>query len=84
MPASPAAAITVEKTPAYFTSALAPTRVYQMDRNVRILLIVRNPTTRTISDYSQVNYNKLMRNKTHEPFEAVVFSAEKNGALAVQ
>jgi [heparan sulfate]-glucosamine 3-sulfotransferase 5 len=46
--------LTVEKTPGYFVSPEAPVRVRAMNRNVKLVLIVRDPVTRLISDYTQV------------------------------
>lgn len=73
MPLSTPDQIVVEKTPAYFTSQLAPKRVREMSPAMKIILIVRDPTQRTISDFTQVYYNKLEQNKTLPDFEKEVF-----------
>ncbi|KAK5968296.1 Sulfotransferase, partial [Trichostrongylus colubriformis] len=65
--------VVVEKTPGYFTSPVAPKRVREMDPTMKIILIVRDPTQRTISDFTQVYYNKLEQNKTLPIFEKEVF-----------
>jgi hypothetical protein len=41
------------KSPAYFIVDGVPERVYAMNRTIKLILIVRNPTTRTLSDYTQ-------------------------------
>ncbi|CAG0919081.1 unnamed protein product [Notodromas monacha] len=46
--------LTVEKTPGYFVSPEAPVRIRAMNKDVKLLLIVRDPVIRTISDYTQV------------------------------
>uniref|UniRef100_A0A914EGP3 Sulfotransferase domain-containing protein n=1 Tax=Acrobeloides nanus TaxID=290746 RepID=A0A914EGP3_9BILA len=73
MPYSAPEQITVEKTPGYITSKLAAKRVLQMNPNMKLLVIVRDPVIRTISDFTQVFYTKLERNKTLSEFENVVF-----------
>ncbi|XP_061412529.1 heparan sulfate glucosamine 3-O-sulfotransferase 1-like isoform X2 [Lethenteron reissneri] len=69
MPLTNEAQMTVEKTPAYFSSPVAPRRIHELDPGMRLLLIVRDPTQRVISDYTQVYYNRLERGKPTRPFE---------------
>jgi len=64
--------LTVEKTPAYFTSSKVPRRLHQMNPSVRLLLILRDPTERVLSDYTQVFYNRLLKHKQHQPIEEVL------------
>jgi [heparan sulfate]-glucosamine 3-sulfotransferase 5 len=61
--------ITIEKSPAYFITEGVPERIAAMNSSVKLMLIVKNPTRRTISDYTQVHFNKLSRNKSHSSFE---------------
>ncbi|XP_053406378.1 heparan sulfate glucosamine 3-O-sulfotransferase 1-like [Mercenaria mercenaria] len=49
MPFSTSDQITIEKSPSYFTSMEAPRRIYEMDKNMKLILIVRDPVERTIS-----------------------------------
>ncbi|XP_061895553.1 heparan sulfate glucosamine 3-O-sulfotransferase 1 [Entelurus aequoreus] len=63
---------TVEKTPAYFTSAKVPARIHQMDPGAKLLLILRDPTERVLSDYTQVFYNRLQKHKRYQPVEALL------------
>ncbi|MBN3304419.1 heparan sulfate (glucosamine) 3-O-sulfotransferase 1-like1 [Amia ocellicauda] len=78
MPFSYAHQITVEKTPGYFTSALAPERIHQMNSSIKLLLILRDPTERVISDYTQVYYNRL---ESHKPVQVIEDIVIHNGAL---
>lgn len=55
MPKSQADDITIEKTPAYFVTDEVPERVYRMSSKVKLIVIVRDPTERAISDYVQVS-----------------------------
>ncbi|CAD6195548.1 unnamed protein product [Caenorhabditis auriculariae] len=56
--------IIIEKTPAYFSSEVAPHRVFELNQWMKLVIIVRHPTQRAISDFTQVYHNKLDLNKT--------------------
>lgn len=58
MPKSLPGDITIEKTPAYFVTDKVPERLYQMSKTVKLIVIVRDPTERAISDYVQVSFKK--------------------------
>lgn len=45
--------ITMEKTPSYFITKEAPRRVFSMDRSTKLIVVVRDPVTRAVSDYTQ-------------------------------
>ncbi|XP_076334870.1 heparan sulfate glucosamine 3-O-sulfotransferase 3B1-like isoform X2 [Tachypleus tridentatus] len=45
--------LTIEKTPSYFIGKQVPARVHNMSRDMKLLLVVRDPVTRAISDYTQ-------------------------------
>ncbi|XP_068596450.1 heparan sulfate glucosamine 3-O-sulfotransferase 1-like [Brachionichthys hirsutus] len=64
--------LTVEKTPAYFTSSHVPERVHQMNPDIKLLLILRDPTERVLSDYTQIFYNHLQKRKLYKPIESVL------------
>ncbi|XP_017316051.1 heparan sulfate glucosamine 3-O-sulfotransferase 1 [Ictalurus punctatus] len=61
--------LTVEKTPAYFTSVDAPERILHMNPSIRLLLIVRDPVDRVLSDYTQVLHNQLQKHKVPQRIE---------------
>ncbi|VDP10807.1 unnamed protein product [Soboliphyme baturini] len=79
MPVSSPAQLVIEKTPGYLVSPDAPARVQTYNPHMKLLLIVRNPVTRTISDYTQVHYSKLTKGKPHEPFQVAILDA--NGRI---
>lgn len=54
MPPTLEGQITIEKTPSYFVMREVPQRVYQMNPAMKLLVVVRDPVTRAISDYTQV------------------------------
>ncbi|XP_077406899.1 heparan sulfate glucosamine 3-O-sulfotransferase 6 [Vanacampus margaritifer] len=45
--------ITMEKTPSYFITKEAPRRVFAMSRHTKLIIVVRDPVTRAVSDYTQ-------------------------------
>ncbi|KAK3591019.1 hypothetical protein CHS0354_013081 [Potamilus streckersoni] len=64
--------ITIEKTPRYFIAEKVPQRIQAMNSSVKLIVILRNPSTRVVSDYAQVYANKIAKNKTVSRFEDVV------------
>ncbi|KAF5283187.1 hypothetical protein FQR65_LT02699 [Abscondita terminalis] len=54
MPHSYQGQITIEKSPSYFVTPEVPERIRAMNASVKLLLIVREPVTRAISDYTQL------------------------------
>ncbi|XP_058013015.1 heparan sulfate glucosamine 3-O-sulfotransferase 2 [Ahaetulla prasina] len=53
MPRTLDSQITMEKTPSYYITREAPQRIFNMSRNTKLIVVVRNPVTRAISDYTQ-------------------------------
>ncbi|VDL72139.1 unnamed protein product [Nippostrongylus brasiliensis] len=45
--------VTIEKSPAYFHSRTAPERIRAFNPSMKIIIVVRNPVMRAISDYTQ-------------------------------
>lgn len=54
MPLSLEADIAIERTPAYFITDDAPRLIHKMSPSVKLLVVVRDPTVRAISDYAQL------------------------------
>lgn len=79
MPHSRGQQITIEKTPGYFISHMAPSRIHRMNSSVKLIVLLRNPTIRTISDYTQIYFNKLYKNETLDAFEDIVIDKESSG-----
>ncbi|XP_071964575.1 heparan sulfate glucosamine 3-O-sulfotransferase 1-like [Antedon mediterranea] len=79
MPFSHKNQITIEKTPAYFTCKKTPERVQRMNASVKIIVIVRQPTIRVVSDYIQavVKHN----NKDKPPFKNFAELVMDNGKV---
>lgn len=72
MPYSFPGQITVEKSPAYFITPSAPARIYSMDPTIKLLLIVRDPVTRLVSDYAQLAWNKARKDRSLSSFRDLV------------
>lgn len=64
--------VVIEKTPAYFVTESVPERIYAMNSSIKIILIVRDPVTRLISDYVQLASNKARKDRNVKTFEQVV------------
>ncbi|XP_063315945.1 heparan sulfate glucosamine 3-O-sulfotransferase 1 [Pelobates fuscus] len=77
MPFSYPHQLTVEKTPAYFTSDVVPERVYNMNSTIRLLLILRDPIERVLSDYTQVFYNHKQKNKSYPAVEDLLLKNDE-------
>lgn len=56
--------IVIEKSPSYFRSPEAPERVFQMDPDIKLILIVRDPIDRAMSEYLM----RLRRSRRPEKF----------------
>ena len=54
MPSSRPDQVVIEKTPSYFITTKAPRRVWLMSSQTKLIVVVRDPVRRAISDYAQV------------------------------
>ncbi|XP_053936877.1 heparan sulfate glucosamine 3-O-sulfotransferase 6 [Cuculus canorus] len=77
MPRTLEGQITMEKTPSYFVTKEAPRRIYNMSRDTKLIVVVRNPITRAISDYTQT----LSKNPTIPSFQALAFKNISTGLI---
>ncbi|KAM4631748.1 heparan sulfate glucosamine 3-O-sulfotransferase 6 [Discoglossus pictus] len=69
--------ITMEKTPSYFVTLEAPKRIYNMSRDTKLIVVVRNPVTRAISDYTQT----LSKTPSLPSFQALAFKNISTGPI---
>ncbi|XP_041735165.1 heparan sulfate glucosamine 3-O-sulfotransferase 6-like [Coregonus clupeaformis] len=53
MPRTLEGQITMEKTPSYFVTKEAPRRLCTMNCRTKLIVVVRDPVTRAVSDYTQ-------------------------------
>lgn len=72
MPRTLEGQITMEKTPSYFVTKEVPQRVKKMNPETKLLVVVRDPVTRAISDYTQATSKKENRSYMQK-FECLAF-----------
>ncbi|XP_039587778.1 heparan sulfate glucosamine 3-O-sulfotransferase 6, partial [Passer montanus] len=77
MPRTLEGQITMEKTPSYFVTKEAPRRIHNMSRDTKLIVVVRNPVTRAISDYTQT----LSKNPSIPSFQALAFKNLSTGLI---
>ncbi|XP_035259043.1 heparan sulfate glucosamine 3-O-sulfotransferase 2-like [Anguilla rostrata] len=77
MPRTLDSQITMEKTPSYFVTREAPRRISSMSRDAKLIVVVRNPVTRAISDYTQT----LSKKPDIPSFEALAFRNRSLGQV---
>ena len=74
MPYSMPDQITIEKSPSYFQSEQAPARIFAMNPEIKLILMVRNPLDRAISHFtfesfvSKKHYGGVMANCILDPW----------------
>ncbi|KAM5151816.1 uncharacterized protein ACMZJ9_010073 [Mantella aurantiaca] len=77
MPRTIEGQITMEKTPSYFVTNEAPQRIYSMAKDTKLIVVVRNPVTRAISDYTQT----LSKKPEIPTFEVLAFKNRTLGLI---
>ena len=77
MPTTLDGQITMEKTPSYFITKEAPGRIHKMSPETKLIVVVRDPVTRAISDYTQA----LSKRSDVKPFEELAFVDNKTGIV---
>ena len=76
MPLSKKGELVVEKTPSYFVNADVPKRMFEsLPQSLKLILIVRDPITRSISDFTQLDTKRMRFSKTRPSLEKVVFKS---------
>lgn len=63
MPESNYDSLTIEKSPAYFVTKGVPERMKQMNPDVKLILVLRDPVERLISDFSQLIANRISQSR---------------------
>ncbi|CAL1296568.1 unnamed protein product [Larinioides sclopetarius] len=78
MPLSYDIQLTMEKTPSYLVTPGAPQRVANMSKDVLLLLVVRDPVTRALSDYTQASSKRPQDTRS---FEDMAFRNASTGLV---
>ena len=73
MPCSKDGQLTLEKTPAYILDDETPERIYHMNKDIKLILVVRDPVHRTISDYVQFKVRDHIEQVANRSFELMSF-----------
>ncbi|GMR62279.1 hypothetical protein PMAYCL1PPCAC_32474, partial [Pristionchus mayeri] len=60
MPESVEGDITIEKSPSYFISKTAPSRIKEINPKMKLIVVLRDPVTRAISDYTQASSKRRL------------------------
>ncbi|XP_069785571.1 heparan sulfate (glucosamine) 3-O-sulfotransferase 3-like [Narcine bancroftii] len=69
--------IVMEKTPRYFVTAEAPARIHAMSKDTKLIVVVRDPVTRAISDYTQI----ISKAADIPSFETLTFKNRTTGLV---
>ncbi|XDV45228.1 hypothetical protein PO909_013358 [Leuciscus waleckii] len=69
--------IVMEKTPRYFVTAETPGRIHAMSRDIKLIVVVRDPITRAISDYTQI----ISKTPDIPSFESLTFKNRSAGQI---
>ncbi|XP_036427638.1 heparan sulfate (glucosamine) 3-O-sulfotransferase 3-like [Colossoma macropomum] len=69
--------IVMEKTPRYFVTPETPARIHAMSRDVKLIVVVRDPITRAISDYTQI----VSKTPGVPSFESLTFKNQTMGQI---
>ncbi|XP_059990262.1 heparan sulfate glucosamine 3-O-sulfotransferase 3A1 [Lagenorhynchus albirostris] len=77
MPRTLEGQITMEKTPSYFVTREAPARISAMSKDTKLLVVVRDPVTRAVSDYTQT----LSKRPDIPSFESLAFRNRTAGLV---
>ncbi|PAV79329.1 hypothetical protein WR25_05194 [Diploscapter pachys] len=73
MPLASPDKIVIEKSPAYFHNKDVPARIKQLNSKMKIILVVRDPVIRAISDYTQT-LSKRKYKVLHPSFEKMALN----------
>ncbi len=83
MPYTDDTQLTIEKTPKYFINYSVPQRVHAMNPNIKIIVVLRDPVTRAVSEYTQsiqkynkTNFLKYVNMNHTENFQRMAFDAK--------
>ena len=79
MPLTYADQITIEKTPSYFVSFRVPSRVHKVDSTMKLMVIVREPVSRAVSQYLLMRKRSDRQNLPLPSFETLAIDPVTGG-----
>ena len=65
--------VTIDQCLGYLDDKNVPQRIYDFDNATKLLIILREPVARTISQYTQYVAQNIENNQTYRTFEELVF-----------
>ncbi|XP_019740359.1 heparan sulfate glucosamine 3-O-sulfotransferase 3B1a, partial [Hippocampus comes] len=77
MPKSSEGQLTMEKTPSYYITEEVPARIHAMSKDTKLIVVVRDPVTRAVSDYTQTRSKK----PDIPSFESLTFKNTSAGVI---
>ncbi|XP_071489437.1 heparan sulfate glucosamine 3-O-sulfotransferase 6-like [Diadema antillarum] len=78
MPLSAPGQITIEKTPSYFITRIAPEAISQIDKKMKLIVVVRDPVDRALSDFAQ---SIATGRRTEGQFDGLAVPDPKTGVV---
>ena len=82
MPPSFPNQITIDKSPSYFRNEDTPKRVFKLDKNMKLILIVRDPVLRVVSHFAHLKDDEIKYfGKRNTTLEEEIFN--KKGEIIV-
>ena len=84
MPGLLSGQICMEKTPGYFHTPGVAQRVWETNNQTKLVLIIRNPVDRMISDYNQFRSRHMDRGNDYPPLEHFLFTENGNINIGYQ
>lgn len=76
MPFITAGQIGMEKTPGYFHTAVVPKKMFDTKNDTKLLMIIRDPVKRLISDYNQFYHNNLDKGEEYPHIETFLSTSD--------
>lgn len=76
--------ITIEKSPSYFVTQGVADKVAAMNNSIKLIVILRNPIVRLISDFSQIVANKIELSATNDTSDTDIDEAWQEAAKLFQ
>jgi len=68
--------IGVEKSPSYLVTPTVAGRIRAMDPNIQLLVIVREPVTRLVSDFTQISHNRQEKGLHTRTFDETIINQD--------
>jgi len=68
--------LAVEKSPSYLVTPGVAERIRAMDPTVHLLMIVREPVTRLVSDFTQITFNRLEKGLQTRTFDETMIRSD--------